>query len=81
MSSSETIVLKPCPLHGGKASLSERMLDERMGYNTIYTITVDCCDLTMSGESKHGKGGWQDDPKLEGRAKLVGAWNTRHKEG
>lgn len=71
--------LKPCPLHGGKARLDQRGLDERMGYNTAYTISVDCCTLTMSGESKHGQNGWIDDPKLEGRAELITAWNTRPK--
>ena len=71
------VELLPCPLHGGKATLSSRGLDERMGYNTAYTIGVDCCTLTMTGSTKQNKMGWADDPKQEGLAALVASWNTR----
>jgi hypothetical protein len=75
--SSDKIELLPCPLHGGVAHLSQRELDERCGYNTTYKVSVECCSLNMTGTGKQNDKGWKDDPKQQGRAELITAWNTR----
>lgn len=69
--------LKPCPFCKQPVSMHQAMLDERMGYNTRYTIQCLPCQVEMTGMSRKNKNGWADDPKLLGKHDLIKRWNRR----
>lgn len=69
--------LLPCPFCGSEAILSQSTMDERSGYNIVYTIGCGTCGAIMQGRSRYDKNGWIDDPRFEGRAALIAAWNIR----
>jgi hypothetical protein len=79
MESETSEELLPCPLHGGGALITSFMLDERMGYNTRYTISVACCSLQLTGQTKQNHLGWADDPNQLGKKELIESWNRRKK--
>ncbi len=67
--------LKPCPFCGGKASSHSAHMDERMGYQTICTISCLSCKASVSGRDTLDKNGWAN--RRDAEAKAMATWNTR----